>query len=229
MSWSTLRGAFEARRKLRQWETPPLETSNPGWGPAAMSEDGRHRYTLARALPVQMLHPNRVLFVMLNPSTADDNIEDPTIRRCIDFAMRHGADAMAVANLFSLRSTDPRALKTTPDAEGDPHNLTWILEMALSATLVICAWGTHGALRGRDATVTKMLLDEGVRLHALKVTKDGHPAHPLYLPKTARAVPWVPGEKPGIEALRPEEAWEFADGGPKRADLAALARELDEP
>lgn len=212
MTWSALRGAFEARRKIRQWETPPLESSPPGWGPAAMSDDGRHRYTLARAPPVRMLHPNRVLFVMLNPSTADDNILDPTIRRCVDFAMRHGADAMAVANLFSLRSTDPRALKTTLDAEGDPHNLTWILEMAQSASLVICAWGTHGALRGRDAMVTEMLVSEGIKLHALKVTKDGHPAHPLYLPKTARAVPWTPGEKPEPKAPRDPNWWVFADG-----------------
>lgn len=170
----------------------PGQAAGPGWGPCAWSEDRRHRYTLARCFdaPAWQAAERRLLFVMLNPSTADEETNDPTIRRCCGFAQSWGYSHLAIANLFSLRSTDPKALYSDDEAEGDPENLTWILQLALQADLVICAWGVHGALRGRGKRVREMLEQEQIETHILGLTKGGCPRHPLYLSGGLRPVPW---------------------------------------
>jgi hypothetical protein len=159
----------------------PNDTAPVGWGPCAISEDGRHRYTLARSFDSLFSH-RRVLWVMLNPSTADDSVDDPTIRRVRDFSLRLGFGAFAVANLFSLRSTDPKGIRED-GAEGDPENLIWIAELAANAETIICAWGAHGSLRGRDRRVLTLLREDGHahKLRCLGYTKSGAPRHPLYL------------------------------------------------
>jgi hypothetical protein len=169
-----------------------------GWDDAAFSEDGRHRYTLTRAVDGPLLSDasKRLLFIMLNPSTADASLDDPTIRRCIGFAKSWGFGRLAVVNLFSFRSTDPSVLSKVDDAEGDPENATTILQLAQTADLVVCAWGVHGELRERDLFVTKLLTAEGIKLHHLGLTLRGHPKHPLYLKGDTTPVPWTPGEKP---------------------------------
>lgn len=153
--------------------------------PATFSADRLHRYTLTRVITTPMLSTGeplrRCLFVMLNPSTATDTVDDPTIRRCSRFAASWGYDRLMVCNLFSLRSTDPVALACDLAAEGDPENLTTILQVARDAHRIVCAWGAHGALRGRAAHVVAELRRDGHQLHALKLTKDGQPGHPLYL------------------------------------------------
>lgn len=164
----------------------PVRMPTSRWeSPATFSADRLHRYTLTRALTPPMLSAGRTLrrclFVMLNPSTATDTVDDPTIRRCSRFAASWGFDRLMVVNLFSLRSTDPRALYVDETAEGDPENLTTILTVARDAHLIVCAWGAHGSLRGRAEAVARELRAAGRQLHVLKLTKDGRPGHPLYL------------------------------------------------
>lgn len=132
--------------------------------------------------------PDRaVAFLMLNPSTADAMKLDPTVRRCCGFAADWGYGALEVINLFALRSTDPKALRRTLKAGGDPvgpENDETILRVAASVDMVVCAWGNHGALLKRGEAVRAMLVGK-VPLRALEISKDGHPVHPLYQPADA--------------------------------------------
>ena len=118
------------------------------------------------------------MFVGLNPSTADETMDDPTVRRCINFAKAWGYGALCMTNIFAFRATDPADMKAAIDPVG-PDNDKTLLEMARSAGVVIAAWGVHGAYLERSAKVHHMLGP----LHCLALTKEGHPGHPLYLPK----------------------------------------------
>ena len=143
---------------------------------------GRYRFTLWRALPDGR---GRVLFIKLNPSTADAPQGDPTNRRCIGFARAWGFARMDVVNLFALRSTHPADLRRARDPIGDRNDRT-IAAAARRADLVVAAWGVHGALAARDRAVLALLADRP--LHCLGVTRAGHPRHPLYLPAATRPV-----------------------------------------
>lgn len=136
------------------------------------------RYVLRRSWA-----PGRALgFILLNPSTADETQNDPTIRRCIGYARAWGYGGIVLGNLFALRSTDPAALYSAPDPIG-PENNSWLLAIAreVAGGRIICGWGAHGALNHRGAAVLAMLGRIGADLQALTQTKDGHPGHPLYL------------------------------------------------
>ena len=147
-----------------------------GVGTATFSADRRYRYRLSRVFsPGQ-----RICFAMLNPSTADAAVTDPTVERCLRFARAWGAGEVEVVNLFALRSTDPKALYSHPDPVG-PDNDEALLAAARCATTVVAAWGVHGALHGRGDQVMTALRQTNVRLMSLGRTKDGHPRHPLYL------------------------------------------------
>lgn len=134
-----------------------------------------YRYTLTRtwdsALPV-------VNFLMLNPSTADELVDDPTIARQIVRSKRWGYGGLVITNLFAWRSTDPRALPHVAEPVG-AMNDGCIEVTARHSDLVIVGWGNHGGLRGRSQAVLKLL--ESIPLKALKVTQEGHPQHPLYI------------------------------------------------
>ncbi len=117
-----------------------------------------------------------VAFIGLNPSTADANKDDPTIRRCIGFAKAWKFKGLIMANLFAYRATDPKDMKAASDPVGIDNNI-FLDRVARDAGLVIAAWGVHGTHLGRDQEVRKLL----PRLHHLGLTKDGHPKHPLYL------------------------------------------------
>lgn len=130
-----------------------------------------------------------VLFVMLNPSTADANVDDNTIQRCIGYGMQWGYGRLLVGNLFGLRSTDPDNLKTVEDPVG-PDNDRHLIEMAGQADLVVAAWGVDGGLMDRGKEVLSLL---DVDWHALTVTKDGYPGHPLYLKKSLVPFPYTTG------------------------------------
>ncbi len=121
-----------------------------------------------------------VCWVMLNPSTADETIEDPTIRRCIGFARAWRCRGIEAVNLFALRSTDPKALYDHADPVG-PENDDAIALAAARADIVIAAWGVHGTFLGRGDAVVGMLARRGIALSCLGTTKDGHPRHPLYV------------------------------------------------
>lgn len=125
----------------------------------------------------------------LNPSTADEQLNDPTIRKCIGYAKRWGFDALCMLNLFAWRDTDPENMKKSEFPEG-LHNDHHILKNASAADLVIAAWGKHGSFRNRDIAVMDQLFRIGVKLHYLHRNNDGSPGHPLYLPNSATPTPF---------------------------------------
>jgi len=126
------------------------------------------------------------MFVGLNPSTADELNDDPTIRRCIGFARAWGYEALCMANLFAYRATKPAVMKKAPDPCG-PDNDSTLQELAQNAGVVVAAWGANGTHQGRDRAA-RLLLPS---LHYLKLTKNGHPGHPLYLPASLKPQPWA--------------------------------------
>lgn len=147
---------------------------------AQISTCGTWRYRLTRYWGPGPMLP----FVMLNPSTADAEIDDPTIRRCMGYARRENAGGIIVANLFALRSTDPSALKSHAFAFGaGNYDALWCAAVdALAHDLpVVCAWGAGGTINDGDKTAVDILKRAGARLACLGKTKDGHPRHPLYL------------------------------------------------
>jgi hypothetical protein len=131
----------------------------------------------------------RLCFLMLNPSTADEIANDPTVERCERRARAQGFGGVDILNLFALRSTDPRALYTHPDPIG-PDNDAAILAVALRADVVVCAWGNHGLFRDRGLAVRAMLARAGIVAHALRITNAGQPAHPLYIPYSTVPQRW---------------------------------------
>jgi hypothetical protein len=154
----------------------------------------------------QIGEPLACVFVMLNPSTADGNEDDPTIRRCVSFAQREGYDRLEVINLFSYRATDPKALLAlnhNDDPVGTDNERH--VDLTLNrAGLVICGWGVHGGHIGQDETMLGWLQDRidllprQVAIMALGITKAGHPRHPLYLPSNAPLISYN-----GLRQLRP--------------------------
>ena len=147
---------------------------------------GRYRYSLRRRWKGS---GKPVLFVMLNPSTANALTDDPTIRRCIGFARSWHYPAVEVVNLFAYRATLPEDLKNAPDpvgAENDKH----LLAAAHRSGSIVLAWGIHGTIGGRDREVLKLLEKEGYELNCLGVTRQGHPRHVLYLKKSPHPVPF---------------------------------------
>lgn len=164
---------------------PPVTTDG-----ALLSPDGRYRYWLRRQLGEDPAAP-ALVFVMLNPSTADATTDDPTIRRCKAFAVRDGWGALEVVNLYALRSTDPAALWRDPDPVG-PDNDRHLLAACRRAVAVVAAWGAAPGLRPslRAAQVAGMLEREGIRLVSLGRTGSGHPTHPLYVKADRPFRPW---------------------------------------
>lgn len=110
---------------------------------AIISECGKYRYRLSRLVNTAGIGENRrILFVMLNPSTADASLDDPTIRKCMGFAQRQFHGILEVVNLFAFRSTDPKELKKAHDPVG-AQNKSHILRAAADSDMIICAWGTN--------------------------------------------------------------------------------------
>lgn len=167
-----------------------VDTEIGPWGLATATFDDtqRYRFRLSR-----VWDPNlpRVNFLMLNPSTADAFQLDPTVRRCVGFSKAWGAGALEVTNVFALRSTDPAGLKRIEDPVG-VGNDTAIVAAARAADIVVAAWGVHAVLGGREGTVRRLLADADVQLRYLRLTKDGHPGHPLYVPGDTKPALWSP-------------------------------------
>lgn len=161
---------------------------------AAFSDDGTYRYRLERWWAEEKASRNWVTWVMLNPSVASADVDDPTVRRCQAFARRWGYEGIVVVNLFALRSTDPKALVTHPRPVGPLNDLA--IQAAVTDTaLTVAAWGTNGSLYGRADEVVARIKSTGVGLHHLGKTQFGHPKHPLargkhYIPDYAGPVPW---------------------------------------
>lgn len=134
------------------------------------------------------------MFIMLNPSTATHEKLDPTVTRCKGYAEAWGYGSMIVMNLFAWRATDPEDMKAAVDPVGQGNDealVTRADEVISAGGIVIAAWGTHGVYAGRCWKVKAMFMRHGIKLRYLKLSKDGHPGHPLYLPKALRPQEWV--------------------------------------
>ncbi|MCC5962646.1 MAG: DUF1643 domain-containing protein [Rhodobacteraceae bacterium] len=147
-----------------------------------------YRYLLTREwAPSQ----GKALFIMLNPSTATERQNDPTVERCERRARTLGFGAFRVCNIFAYRATDPRAMRAAPDPVG-PWNDAAILDSLPWADRIICAWGTHGAHLDRGPQVERLLRAHGAPLWHLGLSKAGHPRHPLYIGYAVQPQPWHP-------------------------------------
>lgn len=152
---------------------------------ATISECGKLRYRLWR----KWGEGSPLLFIMLNPSTADAEVDDATIRRCVKFAQAHGFGELEVVNLFAYRATDPKDLRHAGYPVG-PENDEHIRAAVLDAAAVCLAWGVNVAGLERPQIVLTMLRAMGVKLQCLRITRSGYPQHPLMLPSSCRLMPF---------------------------------------
>lgn len=160
----------------------------PGY-PCAWSPSKEHRYTLWRVFTTEA--PKRIFCcVGLNPSTATEDEDDPTIRRVISFAKRENCDALVMLNLFAYRATDPQVMRAAKDPTG-PENDDWLLRCTSMAEVVLAAWGTHGEFNGRGAEVAAKISN----LCCLGTTAEGFPRHPLYVKGTTPLQPYIQPQK----------------------------------
>lgn len=163
---------------------------------ADISADGRYRYSLTRTWGPDPWTERRATFIMLNPSTADADVDDPTIRRCVGFARALGYDRLDVVNLYAYRATKPADLWRADDPVG-PSADVYLADAARRARTTgspfIAAWGTN-AKPDRVAQALHVIANHGATslLSSLGTTKAGHPRHPLYVPGDARPELWAP-------------------------------------
>jgi hypothetical protein len=160
--------------------------SADGSSSAVISECGLYRYLLARSWGKE----RPAVFLMLNPSTADAIDNDATIRKCIRYARAWGCGGLVVVNLFALRSTDPDQLLNVNDPVG-PKTDSYLRAAVEDSDLVVCAWGAHKAVTpGRVRAVLEIIRATGKQPMHLRLTQDGQPWHPLYLPAKLRPIPF---------------------------------------
>ena len=154
---------------------------------AVFSDCRKYRYALWR-----MWDENKplVMIIGLNPSTADETGNDPTITRCISFARSWGYGAVCVTNLFGFRATAPSELKAYHDPIGK-ENDAWVHEMSKEAAITVAAWGNHGKFLNRSVDFLSSL----DQLHFIQMNKSGEPAHPLYLKAELKPFPMIPRQQ----------------------------------
>lgn len=155
---------------------------------AEISACGRYRRLLWRAWGGGGV----LAAVLLNPSTADASRDDPTLRKLMARARAAGLGAVRVANLFTWRSPDPRALRQAPDPVGPGANAA-IDDVVAGAAVVLCGWGAGGQLQGRGAAVAARLAAAGAPLVHLGLTRGGEPRHPLYVAQAEPMREWRVG------------------------------------
>lgn len=149
---------------------------------AAFSRCERYRYWLAREWDETK---PCVVFVGLNPSKADESVDDPTIRRILGFAHAWACGSLLMLNAFAFRSTDPKGLLSVDDPIG-PDNDSILTACFAQADRLVLGWGAHGEIRRRGGFVASMALSGHARPESFGLTKNGHPLHPLYLPADAK-------------------------------------------
>jgi hypothetical protein len=159
------------------------------WGDATATFDASnvYRYRLSRIWDASR---SRIVWIMLNPSSATAAEVDPTINRILRFSKRWGHGAAEVVNLFALRATDPTVLKRHFDPVG-PRNDEAIMAAVGFADRVVVAWGTRGVLNRRDEVVAGLTRKATATVEVLGLTMAGHPRHPLYIAKTTQPYPWM--------------------------------------
>lgn len=151
---------------------------------AIFSDDLKYRYLLTR----QWNEKPSILFIMLNPSTADAEKFDPTVKRCYNFAHLWGYGELNVCNIFALRATNPKELKKCDDPIGKENDKI-IIETARTSSLIVAAWGEHGTYKQRDLVVLSLICETLNReIFCLKTSKNGNPVHPLYLPGDSKPI-----------------------------------------
>ena len=147
---------------------------------ATFSDCRKYRYALSRTWNSKK---KTILFIGLNPSTADEKIDDPTIRRCVNYAQNWGYGSLLMVNLFAYMTTIPTELKKVRNPIGNDNDLH-IIELSKKADLAVAAWGNEGSLLNRDKEIKKILPN----LMCLKINKSGQPAHPLYQKKDLKLI-----------------------------------------
>lgn len=157
-------------------------------GPAMFSPDRNYRYTLNRHWG-----PGKsVMWIGLNPSTADEAMLDPTLRRVFGFSRGWGYEGFYMTNLFAFRATIPRVMLHAADPVG-PDNDTWLTLTADACDMIVCAWGGHGTHRNRSSDVIDLLSPKHFhKMRSLGLTKSGEPKHPLYLASVTSPIPYPP-------------------------------------
>lgn len=159
------------------------------FGSAVISEDQLYRYSLTRG-PAK---GKKLVVIMLNPSTADADVDDPTIIRCLHRMIDTGCKRMEVVNLFAYRATNPKELSRARDPIG-PLNDEYIKKALLDpeTEAALCGWGTVAKLVSieRIKQVEDIIAECGVRRCCLGKTLDGSPRHPLYVPYKQRIINW---------------------------------------
>ena len=159
---------------------------------ARISKCGNYRYKLWR---IWDKDKPKVMFLMLNPSTADGTNDDPTIRRCIGYAKSWGYGGLVVCNLFAYRSTHPETLLYCEETLGinpiGDRNITTIFRQASKVDKIICAWGNEKIVNKLiDDRLRSSLIILKDRLYILELSKYGVPKHPLYLKKDLKPILW---------------------------------------
>jgi hypothetical protein len=144
---------------------------------ASFSSCRQYRYALWRTWDESKPY---AMFIGLNPSTANETEDDPTIRRCIGFSKSWGFGGLCMVNLFAFRATEPRDMMSSNEPIGSENDL-WIKQFSEDAGVIVAAWGNDGSFMGRSEKITTMLPG----LKCLKTNKTGEPAHPLYQPGSA--------------------------------------------
>lgn len=160
---------------------------SPEANTARFSENFRYRYLLTR----EFGGSSTCVFVMLNPSTADAEQDDPTIKRCVGFAQREGFGRLEIINLYGFMATEPKTLFTAVDPVGSDNDVE-VVRAVSGADAVIVAWGNHGAFsKARTDAVLALITNSGKPVTCFGLTAKGEPKHPLYLPADAELTPFV--------------------------------------
>ena len=149
---------------------------------AVLSEDRIYRYALWRIWDESK---KRVLFIGLNPSTADEVEDDSTVKRCMSYAEQWGFGGILIGNLFAYRATNPLEMMTASDPVGT-ENDSWLKKLTNEADLIVGVWGNSGQFKGRSIEVVSMLR----RLYCLQITAKGEPHHTRGLPDGLIAIPY---------------------------------------
>lgn len=154
-----------------------MTDSNTG---AIFSKDRIYRYALWR---IWNRHKPKVMFICLNPSTADEINNDPTLNRCISYSKSWNYGGVIITNLFAYRSTNPENLKYAKYPVGKKND-RWIKSFSKKSDKTVCAWGNNGKFLNRAEKVTKFFKKK----YCIGVNKSGEPSHPLYQPKDLKLI-----------------------------------------
>ena len=163
--------------------------------PALWSPDRAYRSFLRRPATVDMREAGwpPIAFILLNPSTADEKRDDPTVAKARRYAQAWGYGEVIILNAVAFRATDPRIMRVHSDPVGPLNDEVignTVQAVQQAGGTIVCGWGNHGKLRGRDVAMRERL--SGLSLRAFPLTKQGEPGHPLYLRRDVQTVPFHP-------------------------------------